>query len=528
MLGLSPVSISKCLLIETGTYNDPQYRPFVSEYDAMSQSIFLDKVANVNRVTPQLLAGVAGQVIQPSAETYGNIAVPNGWDSRRFAFMIEVHTTNRAGHVSRQYITGWTDIPGATFSGAIAPDMRLFVNNVVRVTDNNTGFSMGPNGGMTTTVTETAHVITPPSSMMSAYGQMGGAPNIEMLTPHDVMTCMVANNAAFQFDQVYNLTTGVTTSTPRLSRRVNCLPSHYVSDTLNAVSRAMLTDESAMGTPMAATATDIYATAASALAENSVGVDPFFEFLRQRTSFSQFFSLQWSELKQIQPYLDSDQITMIIYKKDQLLRQVATRGDSEMWTSSASEAIIAYKLAYAIPAIMSALMVTEFACSATSLTETGLPTVSQVSRYDSFVKGINHQPLLQRLIDRIVTEIFPDITQGGQIPLSIIFDASLFEDIQITVHIAGRYPTPFRLPLFADAHYCPMVTTNGNVIRDIATSMEQMTALVGYNNAPTAHMNKPEGLQPLSFTDFAQQQQSWSNNNAHSNTAGTSRPSVSL
>lgn len=523
------ITIPRVLLIETGTYNDPQYRPFVSEYDGVAQANFKNRVADINRVTPTLLAGVAGQIIQPATETYGSIAVPNGWDNRRFAFMIEVISTNAAGFTSRDYITGWTDIVGATFSGAIAPDMRLFVNNIMSVTDQNHGYGLGGHGGISTVVTDTSHVIVPPNTMFSAYGQMGNPQRIDMLTPHDIMTAMVANSYATAFDNVYNLSTGVTTSQIRKSKRSNCLPSQYVAQTLNAISTASLSDDEAMGSlPISKTAGDVYAGAADITAESVVNTNPFFMFLQSRTSFSQFYSLQWSELRQIQPYLDNDNITAIIFKKDQILRSVAQRGDSENWTSNAMEAIIAHKLAYMIPSIMSALMVTEFNCQATSLTESGMPAVTSIGRYDTFVKGFDQTPLIQRLIDRIVVEVFPDITQGGQIPLSFVVDVSLFEDIQMTINIAGRYPVPFRLPLFADAHYCPMVTTNGKVINEIATSLEQMHALIGYNTrqGQQHHVNVPPQMNVQSYSTFATQQQNWSN--PHDTTNFPQRPSFSL
>lgn len=520
---LPTLTIARALLIESGTYNDPHYRSFVSEYDGQTQRMFQEIVGNVNRVSPSLLSGIAGQIIQPAAEAGGAILVPNGWDNRRFAFMIEVHSTNATGMVARQFITGWTDIPGATFSGAIAPDMRLFVNNIIKVVDQ-TGFGYNTSGGNATTVTEAAHLITAPGQIFTAYGMHAPAPMIEMLTPQDVVSAMIANQAASQFDQLFNLAPGVGTSMLRKSNRTNCLPSHYVSTTLNALSSAQVTDDDAMGGMIGRTTSDIYATACDTLQNPLTSTDPFLSFLTDRTSFAQFHSVQWSELRQIQPMLDADQITCIIFKKDQLMRNISQRGDSMEWTSSSLEAIIAYKLAFAIPSIMTGLMITDIGFTATSMTENHMPCFQHVARCDTFAKGVPQAPLLQRFMDRVLQEVFPDITQMGQVPINIVIDASLFEDIQMTIHIAGRHPTPFRLPLFADAHFCPMVTPNGSIIRDIATSMEQMSALVGYNSNPTQHHNMPHGVQPRSFTDFKAQQPTWSSGDA----INTSRPSTCL
>ena len=79
------------------------------------------------------LAGIAGSIVKPTAQTCGMVDIPQGWGGDRLRFCMEVEITSHAGGRTLEYITGYTDTMGATLTGNIDPQMRLFINNTVTI-----------------------------------------------------------------------------------------------------------------------------------------------------------------------------------------------------------------------------------------------------------------------------------------------------------------------------------------------------------------------------------------------------------
>ena len=82
------VDIVQFLMIETGTYNDTHLRPYQSVFNGTVQKLFEESTDGGNNLTAASLAGVAGSVLQPTTRAGRRADISNGWDTRRFRFII--------------------------------------------------------------------------------------------------------------------------------------------------------------------------------------------------------------------------------------------------------------------------------------------------------------------------------------------------------------------------------------------------------------------------------------------------------
>lgn len=126
------MNITKLILVETGTYNDMALRPFHTQFNQQSQLQLTEATRGGRNLSSSNLAGIAGQIIQPSAMALGTVSIDNGWNTRRFRFFMRVEHENRFGDTIVQFLTGYTDHCDTTLqSRFVDPNMRLYFNNSI-------------------------------------------------------------------------------------------------------------------------------------------------------------------------------------------------------------------------------------------------------------------------------------------------------------------------------------------------------------------------------------------------------------
>ena len=88
--GLNGLKITRMLICDTGSYGGQHRRPYHTTLDANSMNVIRERLEDVPRFAPALIGGVASAFIQPTADTECALHIPNGWDTPRLRFMIEV------------------------------------------------------------------------------------------------------------------------------------------------------------------------------------------------------------------------------------------------------------------------------------------------------------------------------------------------------------------------------------------------------------------------------------------------------
>lgn len=452
--------ITKLIFVQTGTYGDQFYRPYEAEYDGTTQKQFMEITANQNRVTPIGLAGIASSIVKPTAQPCGMVDIPQGWGGDRLRFCMEVEVTSHAGGRTLEYITGYTDTMGATLSGHIDPQMRLFVNNSVTIS------AIHANNSAVYMPTDISHVLTSPRATSQLQYT---PPNIDLMTPQDLMQGLMRNTYG---GNVNDLRRGFGVDEIRKSRRSNGIATNYLSRSINAINAAELQDDN----PYASDLATIYSIASDSVSEGLISNDVFLTYLEDHTSFSRYRSVAYGELVAGQPNLDS--IAVITFNRSQTQRPIAIRGQSEYWSTTTAETVAATTLSYAVPSVMMELMLTELSFRATNMTVDGSIPVD-IHHAMSFASGVDLRPYLQRFIDRFVGEIMADISHRNQVGINLMMDVDVLGDTRIEIQYNGGPSTPYVIPSFSDARFSPIVTPDDSYLNRVISAVGTMANNIG-------------------------------------------------
>lgn len=454
------IRITKLIFVQTGTYGDQFYRPYEAEYDGLAQKRFMEITADQTRVSPIGLAGIAGSIVKPTAQTCGMVDIPQGWGGDRLRFCMEVEITSHAGGRTLEYITGYTDTMGATLTGNIDPQMRLFINNTVTIS------AINERSSAIYMPTDISHVLTSPrAAPQSQYAP----PNIDLMTPQDLMQGLMRNTYG---GNVNDLRRGFGVDELRKSRRSNGIATNYLARSINAINAAELQDDNPHGSDLAT----IYSIASDAVSEGLVSSDVFLTYLEDHTSFAKYRSVSYGELNAGQPGLDA--LAVVTFNRSQQQRPVAQRGQSEYWSTSTPETVAATTLSYSVPSVMMELMLTELSFRATNMTVDGSIPVD-IFHAMSFASGVNLSPYLQRFIDRFVGEIMADISHRNQVGINLMMDVDVLGDTRIEIQYNGGPSTPYVIPSFSDARFSPIVTPNSSYLDRVITAVGTMANNIG-------------------------------------------------
>ena len=142
-LGRTKISIARVIMQETGSYNPMYFLPNQTAHitphlqETVAQRLEYSNThqpGGAMNINGSIFAGIASQIVAPSANPHGNINIPNGWSERRIRFIMEIHASLEGGSTQIFYLQGFTNYIGVGNSGAVDPRMEFVVNSFVRVT----------------------------------------------------------------------------------------------------------------------------------------------------------------------------------------------------------------------------------------------------------------------------------------------------------------------------------------------------------------------------------------------------------
>ena len=491
--------ITKLMMVETGTYNDQFFRPYRTNMDMGVLASFQEATHAMPRITPTSIAGIASQIMAPTAEPQGNVNIVNGWDTRRFRFVMEVEvedpTPLAAANYSTELLTGYTDYLGANPSGAIDPNMKFYFNNSVLVRRSVMSTPVGQHTQFT--VTNASHVLA--NNMLLAGQQpvlhtpFSGA-DTAYLRPTDVMANMQIQTLTGG-GEVHDLRSMPVGTTAMKSARANGMAANHIAQCVNAINRASLEMQSDPGQNLGFGT--VYTNARTFANEGSIRMDKFLTYLQDNTHYRQTRYVTFSQLCMIQPGLDA--IAAVIFNGGVHQRTpVAQRGQTENWSTTTNETVVANMLGFMMPSIMMDLMLTKLTFSATNMTLDGSYQI-KVDKALSFA-NIDLSPYIQRCVDRITTEVMPAITHQNQIGVNVMMAVDVAGDTFIRVSYGGGPFTDYNMPSFGDALFSPIVAPSNQYLPGLS---HDIAMLADYNGTSVQnHMS----IVPPAATDFTGEQ----------------------
>lgn len=476
------VDIVQFLMIETGTYNDTHLRPYQSVFNGTVQKLFEESTDGGNNLTAASLAGVAGSVLQPTTRAGRRADISNGWDTRRFRFIIvaECGIPGNSGSPTREYITGYTDHADTSISGELDSKMQLRFNTsmIARSLD-------VKDHGVRRTIQQpvnSSHILTAADIAPTRRGDRGSSrfrhdrtdDGLCLLTPMDVLGQML--HSEYPDEEIIDPRAVMRGDTIRKSRRSNGLATNYLERTLRGVNEARRQLDADVGSLVSGTSSSsTYATARAmpGVKEDAVSNDRFMMYLDENTHYGEDHYITLGEMLRLFDGLD--RIMNIRPLTTPQRQALPSRGSSEYWDTEGPETIIATVLGFSIPGLMMDYLITKYAFYASNDTLTGDFIFEEIDGDSIPCAGTDLTPALEAIQSRILREVMPDLTHQNNCTLQVWMRVDILGDTTMTIIYNNEQETDFIMPSFADALFAPVISEHNDNLIDLSATLLQLT-----------------------------------------------------
>lgn len=470
--------IRRALFTETGTYNDDFNRPFVPQVTSDTRDRLQRQTEMGNNLSISAVASAAAEIMRPQSMVESAVNVVNGWDNRKFRFMLEIEHPTIGGSRVVDLISGYTDYTGISQqTNNMDPGLRLYINSVTGITEYT---RIGQDGRQYRDV----HVRES-NQVMSGYFNPAARINQYFLAPQDLFDGIGLNNALGGLADSRDLATidsrGTALDAPRLSNRSNNHGGSYLSRVLGAYSgslRSASMSEDNMSTVMK--------SAKSSVADRHICEVQSLDQLMQRTDLQHNQCVTWGELLAIQPNLEN--LTHVAFNRGNVVMdRLAERGNTENWDSITNETIAATIIRNTIPALMNDCKLTKVAFTATNDLANnfnGQQYSVVMADANSFAKILEiDSPVMQKNLNafthRVATELMPGLSHNNMMLCTVNVRCDLWGDTYIDVSLNGGPMIPFSNAQWADSLSAPIVTIDAKnrttMARDMGALLDTLT-----------------------------------------------------
>lgn len=504
--------VEESYFVETGTFNDQYLRSYNAHLTEDDKDIYIDAVSESSRVDETILTGIASRIISPSSAAGPAVNIVNGWGERRFMFHIKVRIGNHLSAKRYQYISGYTDHCDSSYRDTLDPKMRMYINSVVNADIGTKNYGDGRTAKIGR-VLDASHVITAPDVISDdRYRDRDreSYSNVQLMAPKHLMGAMMVETSDFD---TRDHRIGFADGKVEKVRRNRGIATTYLSDAINGICRAKAKldeDDGSSGSyggfdEYSSFVTEGQATFSQAsyqCKEPTISNDPFMSWLEDSTDFGLDRYITYGELCRKLPEFDelTDVYTIGNVRKersDNYDVRISERGECNGWNGSNAETVVATAFCYSIPAIMMELMLTRAVFTITNEQLDGRIRLD-LKNHSTFAEGVSMAPYLARFEDRVINEVFDDLTRDGEIALWIDMDCDIEYGTFISVSYDGGHTEEFSLPTFADGLYSPIVTNKRENLIKVAKSVSFMADHVGLGsddrrNRPSRSRGKNNG-----------------------------------
>jgi hypothetical protein len=471
------IHVSRLFLMETGRYDNQFRRPYQTSLQGNTLNAITEIVGGSRKFTASQLAGVANQIIQPSATPENTIGITGGWDERRLRFMMEVTCKQVAGGDIIITVLGYTSHKGViVHSQALDPQMEFYINSIISIRRTIERTPLGNN--VYSNIIDNSHVIVDPGYS----GVYGGAP-VHKMRPEDVYATMGMSHLTGISDAM-DLRT-VLDNIPVASKRGNTVAANYAANLLDGYSRANVDTEFGVNKEE-----DVLDNARGYAQEAALNLNPFFKALTTfRDGFmTNFFT--WRDLQALDP--DVDKITMVSMlgqtsqvASSQLTAYDVMGGGATPWGGSDIVTQTATILSQSIPSLMAdfGLTVVAFASTNRRVFADAMAAAgpfAQQSRISTRIADIQSfsnfdmAPYMDHFVGKLEAMVLTDVSFNNQLDFFVEMRADLLGETWIKISMDGGAEYTFVTPSFADALLVPVVTNNAALSGKLAQDFEVM------------------------------------------------------
>lgn len=446
---------------ERAGYQDLYLRPFsMDATPEIIQRLRRDTDEGAN-LTPSALGGVAGQIIRPVSSARGRSIIANGWDEKRFMFIMRVSVRESRGVQTILEISGYTDhadVHQSVRGVSIPNDLCMYFNSITEISMMYMDVS-GGEAGWRTKISNSSHVIAPQtlpnfSRASPSTGMVTQRPtDIFRSDPKDVISTAFSRMAK---DESYlDLRHGFPDRQIRLSSRMNDTASRYLHRSFSALATANEGIIYGEGHGLDRDSGQILRDARGAVPEkNLISWKPLAEIAQDSNIMDQGF-ITYGELVQMSPDYNWDDVKVYftIPEKTRDFRSTTP------WNGRDHTAVAAAQLASGLPSFLAFHQFAGVELEANNMSFGG-ETVILFSDVQTLFNTPVDERALSSLEHRLKTELFHEMLPWDDCPFDLRIRASLGCDIEISLRIADENPGDFIFPIFCDSLVPPVISND--------------------------------------------------------------------
>jgi hypothetical protein len=469
------IHVKRLFLMETGRYDTQFRRPYQTKLQGSTLNALTESLAGTKRFTASQLAGVANQIVAPSAFPENPIAIANNWGEKRLRFMMEVECKQLAGGSIIVTVLGYTNYPGViVHSAALDPQMEFYINSIISIRRT---VETTPFGAQTySNVIDNSHILVDPG-----YSGVYGAQPSHKMRPEDVYATMSMSHLSGLSDAM-DLRT-VLDQTPIASKRGNSVAAEYAANLLDGYTRANI--DAAFGVNKEE---DILDNARGYAQETMLNMNPFFKAISTfRDGFvSNFFT--WRDLCSMDPNAEHVTVVSMLGQTSQqgpgpVTGYDVASGVASPWGGSELITQVATILSQSVPALMAdfGLTVVAFASTNRRVFADAMQAAgpyaaanrisTRIGDLQSF-SDFDMTPYMDHFVAKLERLVLTDVSFNNEMDFFIEMQADLLGETWIKISLDGGAQLTFVTPSFADALLVPVVTSNAKLSQQLSQTFE--------------------------------------------------------
>jgi hypothetical protein len=478
--------VLRSLFFQVGTYADQMRRPLNSGgIDLRTIAQLETATQGGTNFTRSAVAQVANDIIRPNAQHEGVAAIDHGWAEQRASFMIEFSQPLPGGLEVRKVITGYTNYLGISTSGAIDPQLILYINSVMTL---RTKMTHTPTGNVLTLIPSTSETL-----LTGHFSNGGVTPNELSLRPMDIYTQLTSQADVMSFageGPVYD-SRSTFASGPILSDRGHSFNASYVSKMLTAAQQGFALQNDGI-----ADLTAVYREASGIMGERAICADNLLEQLVATDGLWNKGAISWQRLMGLFP--DIDNKTTVVFAGGAHAKQTAmphVRGQTEYWHGSNAETVLATQIGQTIPGLMMENMLGNISLMITNDTIGTIPTVTITREPLSLTENVDLVFYVNRFKQFVLTELVPGITYNNNACVTVHITADVYNETSISISFNHGPFIDYVSPTFCDNRFSALVTYSPQVLDGIKRDFSNIISTIGTGSqtpsAPSHHFSAP-------------------------------------
>lgn len=458
------ITIAELTLLRTGSYNPMflrPYTPYAEQTDLDNISRRLNDVSPTT-ITPQFVSSIASSIMRPDATPHAVIHIPNGWETPRIAFMMEVHAIGPTGNMVIYFIQGYTSHAEISHGNNIDPNMEFYINSFMSVS-RVPQVDAGGNMYMVDRVTETAQVINGEIISQSAGGAL-------RMAPHNLFygsqTAASADAYHSYTQQSINDTRIAIGLDSHRSTRDNNVPARYLSNILSAQITAN------QHWQIGHTNGNMSDRAAQATYEAPLNENPFIMSISRLRGQMCATSFTMNNLVAIDSTANT-RTNLITVGGAQPLNHML--GQTANWGASDRETQVANIISCALPALMMQLSIGHIYFTCNNHDTAGLFNYHVID--GRVLSNLDLRRNFDTCLQRFHDEVMFDVTYGNQELYMLEINAHLFGETRIKIRLSnGEYE--YVVPSFCDAVTMPIIADTAETFGAVVNCVDILNQAV--------------------------------------------------